>query len=92
MARFTSLNCAPNVIMGYSNPDGGILETKTIPKPKIVTPQLIGLTLAQATNALQSAGLVLGTVTLTTGPVTVQSTAVYTNVNRGTVINITLTA
>jgi beta-lactam-binding protein with PASTA domain len=92
MARFTSLNCAPNVIMGYSNPDGGILETKTISKPKIVTPQLIGLTQAQATNALQSAGLVLGTVTLTTGPVTAQSTAVYTNVNRGTVINITLTS
>ena len=29
---------------------------------------------------------------MTTGPVTVQSTATYTNVNRGTVINITLTA
>lgn len=92
MAKFTSLNCAPNVIMGYSNPDGGILETKTIAKPQIVVPTVIGMTLAQATNALVSAGLVLGTVTLTTGPVTVQSSAMYSKVNRGTVVNITLTA
>jgi len=92
MAKFTSLNCAPNVFMGYSNPDGGILETKTITKPQIVVPTVIGMILAQATNALVSAGLVLGTVTLTTGPVTVQSRAMYSKVNRGTVINITLTA
>jgi len=92
MAKFTSLNCAPNVFMGYSNPDGGILETKTITKPQIVVPTVIGTILAQATNALVSAGLVLGTVTLTTGPVTVQSRAMYSKVNRGTVINITLTA
>lgn len=29
---------------------------------------------------------------MTTGTVTVQSTATYTNVNRGTVINVTLTS
>jgi beta-lactam-binding protein with PASTA domain len=78
--------------MAYANPDGGVLETKAIAKPKIVTPTLVGMTLAQATNALVSASLKLGTVTLTTGPVTAQSVAVYTNVNVGTTVNITLTA
>lgn len=92
MTKLRSLNCAPNVIMTYSNPDQGLLETKTIPKPKIVTPLLVGMTLAQATNALVSASLKLGTVTLTTGLVTAQSVAVYTNVNVGTTVNITLTA
>ena len=77
---------------GTKNPHGGRLGLKGLGKTQIVTPLLVGMTLAQATNALQSAGLVLGTVTLTTGPVTAQSTAVYTNVNRGTVISITLTS
>ena len=90
MAKF--LDLARCVWAGTKNPDGGRLGLKGLGKTQIVTPQLIGLTLAQATNALQSAGLVLGTVTLITGPVTAQSTAVYTMVNRGTVINITLTA
>ena len=90
MAKF--LDLARCVWIGEKNPDGGRLGLKGFSKTQIVTPQLIGLTLAQATNALVSAGLVLGTVTLTTGPVTAQSTAVYTKVNRGTVINITLTA
>ena len=90
MAKF--LDFARNVYAGNKNPDGGRLSLKTGAKPLIVTPQLIGLTLAQATNALVSAGLVLGTVTLTVGLVTAQSTAVYTNVNRGTVNNITLTS
>ena len=90
MAKFLDLaRCA---WAGTKNPDGGRLGLKGLGKTQIVTPQLIGLTLAQATNALVSAGLVLGTVTLTTGLVTAQSTAVYTNVNRGTVINITLTS
>ncbi len=89
MAKF--LDLARCVWAGSKNPDDGRLVLKGLSKTQIVTPQLIGLTLAQATNALQSAGLVLGTVTLTTGPVTAQSTAVYTMVNRGTVINITLT-
>jgi beta-lactam-binding protein with PASTA domain len=89
MAKF--LDLARSVWAGSKNPDDGRLGLKGLSKTQIVTPQLIGLTLAEATNALQSAGLVLGTVTLTTGPVTVQSVAVYTNVNRGTVINITLT-
>lgn len=86
------LDFSRNVWAGTKNPDDGRLGLKGLGKTQIVTPQLIGLTLAQATNALQSAGLVLGTVTLTTGVVTAQSTAVYTNVNRGTVINITLTS
>lgn len=90
MAKFLYLaRCA---WAGTKNPDGGRLGLKGLGKTQIVTPQLIGLTLAQATNALVSAGLVLGTVTLTVGLVTAQSTAVYTNVNRGTVINITLTS
>ena len=89
MAKF--LDLARCVWAGSENPYNGRLGLKGLGKTQIVTPQLIGLTLAQATNALQSAGLVLGTVTLTTGPVTAQSTAVYTMVNRGTVINITLT-
>lgn len=86
------LDFSRNVWAGTKNPDAGRLGLKGISKSQIVTPQLIGLTLAQATNALLSAGLVLGTVTLTVGLVTAQSTAVYTNVNRGTVINITLTS
>lgn len=86
------LDFSRNVWAGTKNPDGGRLGLKGLVKTQIVTPQLIGLTLAQATNALVSAGLVLGTVTLTVGLVTAQSTAVYTNVNRGTVINITLTS
>ena len=86
------LDFSRNVWAGTKNPDGGRLGLKGLGKTQIVTPQLIGLTLAQATNALQSAGLVLGTVTLTTGPVTVQSTAAYTNVNLGTIIDVTLTA
>jgi beta-lactam-binding protein with PASTA domain len=90
MAKFLEL--PSSVFVGKKNPDGGRLSLKTGAKPLIVTPLLIGMTLTQATNALRSAGLVLGTVTLTTGPVTAQSTAVYTKVNRGTVINITLTA
>jgi beta-lactam-binding protein with PASTA domain len=90
MAKF--LDFARNVWAGEKNPDGGRLGLKGLGKTQIVTPQLIGLTLAQATNALVSAGLVKGTVTLTTGPVTAQSTVVYTNVNRGTIINITLTS
>ena len=85
------LDFSRNVWAGTKNPDDGRLGLKGLAKTQIVTPQLIGLTLAQATNALVSAGLVLGTVTLTTGLVTAQSTAVYTNVNRGTIINITLT-
>ena len=90
MAKF--LDLARCVWVGTKNPDGGRLGLKGLGKTQIVTPQLIGLTLAQATNALQSTGLVLGTVTLTAGPVTAQSTAVYTRVNRGAAINITLTA
>ena len=90
MAKFLDLSRC--VWAGTKNPDGGRLGLKGLGKTQIVTPQLIGLTLAQATNALVSAGLALGTVTLTTGLVTAQSTAVYTQVNRGTVVNITLTA
>jgi len=90
MAKF--LDLARCVWVGSKNPDDGRLGLKGLGKTQIVTPQLIGLTLVATTNALQSAGLVLGTVILTTGPVTAQSTAVYVNVNRGTVIDITLTA
>lgn len=86
------LDFSRNVWAGTKNPDGGRLGLKGLGKTQIVMPLLVGMTLAQATNALVSAGLVLGTVTLTNGPVTAQSTAVYTNVNRGTVINITLTS
>jgi hypothetical protein len=50
------------------------------------------MTLTQATNALLSASLKLGTVTLTTGLVTAQSVTAYTKVAVGTVINITLTS
>ncbi len=77
MEKFLEL---PNsVFVGKKNPDGGRLS-------------LIGMTLAQATNALLSASLKLGTVTLTTGLVTAQSVAAYTKVAVGTVINITLTS
>ena len=90
MVKF--LDLARCVWVGSKNPDDGRLGIKGLGKTQIVTPQLSGLTLAQATNALVSASLVLGTVTLTTGPVTAQSVSAYTNVAVGTVINITLTA
>lgn len=90
MARFLEL--PSSVFVGKKNPDGGRLSLKTGAKPLIVTPLLIGMTLTQATNALLSASLKLGTVTLTTGLVTAQSVAAYTKVAVGTVINITLTS
>jgi beta-lactam-binding protein with PASTA domain len=90
MAKF--LDFARNVWAGSKNPDEGRLSLKGLGKPQIVTPLLIGMTLAQATNALLSARLKLGTVTLTTGLVTAQSVAAYTNVSPGTIVNITLTS
>jgi beta-lactam-binding protein with PASTA domain len=90
MAKF--LDFARNVWIGSKNPDEGRLSLKGLGKPQIVTPTLIGMTLAQATNALVSASLELGTVTLTTGLVTAQSVAAYTNVSPGTIVNITLTS
>ena len=90
MEKFLEL---PNsVFVGKKNPDGGRLSLKTGVKPLIVAPLLIGMTLTQATNALLSASLKLGTVTLTTGLVTAQSVAAYTKVAVGTAINITLTS
>jgi len=68
------------------------LRTKILAKTQIVVPDLTGETLAQATAHLVSASLALGTVTLTTGPVTAQSVAAETKVNVGTPIDITLTA
>lgn len=90
MEKFLEL--PSSVFVGKKNPDGGRLSLKTGTKPLIVTPLLIGMTLTQATNALLSASLKLGTVTLTTGLVTAQSVAAYTKVAVGTVINITLTS
>lgn len=90
MEKFLEL--PSSVFVGKKNPDGGRLSLKTGAKPLVVTPLLIGMTLAQATNALLSASLKLGTVTLTTGLVTAQSVAAYTKVSVGTVINITLTS
>jgi beta-lactam-binding protein with PASTA domain len=90
MEKFLEL--PSSVFVGKKNPDGGRLSLKTGAKPLVVTPLLIGMTLTQATNALLSASLKLGTVTLTTGMVTDQSVAAYTKVAVGTVINITLTS
>jgi beta-lactam-binding protein with PASTA domain len=90
MEKFLEL--PSSVFVGKKNPDGGRLSLKTGAKPLVVTPLLIGMTLAQATNSLLSASLKLGTVTLTTGLVTAQSVAAYTKVSVGTVINITLTS
>ena len=90
MEKFLEL--PSSVFVGKKNPDGGRLSLKTGAKPLVVTPLLIGMTLAQATNSLLSASLKLGTVTLTTGLVTAQSAAAYTKVAVGTVINITLTS
>ena len=90
MEKFLEL--PSSVFVGKKNPDGGRLSLKTGAKPLVVTPLLIGMTLAQATNALLSASLKLGTVTLTTGLVTAQSVATYTKVAVGTVIDITLTS
>ena len=90
MEKFLEL--PSSAFIGKKNPDGGRLSLKTGAKPLVVTPLLIGMTLAQATNALLSASLKLGTVTLTTGLVTAKSVAAYTKVSVGTVINITLTS
>ena len=56
----------------------------------IVVPNLVGMTKAAATTALVNLGLVLGTVTGTSGVVTVQGKAAASRQTPGTIVTITI--
>lgn len=58
----------------------------------ITVPNLVGLTLAAATDAITGAGLTLGTVTGTTDPVLSQDPAAGAEVAPYTAIDLTMTA
>lgn len=58
----------------------------------IAVPNLVGMTTAQATAALEAVGLNLGTITLTVDPVASQSPVATTAVRPESYVNITLTA
>jgi beta-lactam-binding protein with PASTA domain len=86
------LNFRRNVNVMKSNPTNGLLQTVGISKFTQTVPNVVGLTQAAATTAINGAGLTLGQVTLTTGIVTIQNPVSGAKANRLAPVNITLTA
>lgn len=60
--------------------------------PGVTVPNLVGQTLTAATALLTVVGLRLGTVTLTTGNVTIQNPAAAAVAKYGSLVNVTLTS
>lgn len=80
----TKSNHGPMVTGAYNGYPG------FTPNVGVVMPNLVGMSKAAATTALTNLGLVLGTVTGTTGNVTVQGKAAASRQAPGTVVTITI--